>query len=70
MDIVHVQISAANVGYDALRHILEFHFGASGHVWQFYNVPEAVWYAVRKSGAAQAYIVTNVIGIYPAKRII
>ena len=60
----------ANAEYDVLCGVLELKFMRAGHVWRFFDVPESVWYAFCKVDMAQAYFITNIIGIYPAKRII
>jgi len=58
------------VQYDVLTRTLELHFSLNGHVWQFYNVPEVVWYTIRKSGLSKFTVIADMIGIYPAKRIV
>lgn len=59
----------ASAGYDALCGILELEFSQDGQIWQFYDVPETVWYALRQSKAVQTFFNTNIIGIYKSKRI-
>ncbi len=59
----------ASAGYDALCGILELEFLNDGQIWQFFDVPESVWYTFRKSEAVWAFYNTNIIGIYKARRI-
>lgn len=67
---MYVHVMSLDVGYDVLNRVLELHFSLNGHVWQLYNVPEVVWYEIRKSGLAQLAVIADIIGIYPAKRIV
>ena len=56
----------ASAGYDALCAVLELEFLSDGQVWQFYDVPEGVWYEWRKTEAAAAFFHTHIAGKYQA----
>lgn len=59
----------ASAGYDALCAILELEFCSGGEIWQFYDVPEQVWYEWRRTEAAQSFFHTHISGRYVAKQI-
>lgn len=59
-----------SAGYDALNEILELEFQQDGQIWQFYDVPENVWYAFRKTEAVQTFYHTCIIGKFRAEQII
>ena len=59
----------ASAGYDALYAILELEFIPDGQVWQFYDVPEQVWYAWRNTESCISFFHTNIAGKYRAKQI-
>ncbi len=67
MKVIMPEIASAE--YDVLCGVLELEFVRDGHVWRFTDIPEDVWYAFCKTDVAQTYLLTNIIGIYPAKRI-
>lgn len=59
----------ASAGYDALCAVLELEFLTDGQVWQFYDVPECVWYEWRNTEAALAFFHTNIAGKYRSELI-
>ncbi len=58
-----------SAGYDALCATLELEFWPDGQVWQFYDVPEHVWYNWRNTEATHTFFHTNIFGRYAAKKI-
>lgn len=58
----------SSAGYDALCAILELEFLPEGDIWQFYNVPEEIWYEWRQTKEAAAYFHTHIAGRYTARR--
>lgn len=68
---MHVQVIMPEIAYaeyDVMYGVLEVKFRQNGQIWQFYDVPETVWYGFCKSGGLRAYINTNIIGMYPARK--
>ncbi len=59
----------ASAGYDALCAVLELEFVSNGEVWQFYDVPEQVWYEWRKTESCISFFHTNIAGKYRAEQI-
>ncbi|HKM34743.1 MAG TPA: KTSC domain-containing protein [Lachnospiraceae bacterium] len=57
----------SSAGYDAQKQILEIKFSADGQVWQFYDVPEYVWYEWRRVKEMQVYYHTKIFGKYRSK---
>lgn len=64
-----LMLGIASAGYDALCEILELEFSSDGQIWQFYDVPEHIWYEWRKTESALAFFHTNILGKYAAKQI-
>ena len=54
-------------GYDALYQILEIEFSTNRQIWQFYDVPEHVWYEWRSVREMRTYYHTKIFGIYISK---
>ncbi|MCH5275220.1 MAG: KTSC domain-containing protein [Lachnospiraceae bacterium] len=59
----------SGAGYDALYAILELEFLPGGEIWQFYDVPEQVWYEWRQSKEAVVYFHTHIAGRFAARKI-
>ena len=57
----------SSAGYDALCAILELEFLPNGEVWQFYDVPEYIWYEWRQTKEAAVYFHTHIVGRYEAR---
>lgn len=53
----------ASLGYDENTSILEVEFN-SGAVWQYYDVPESVYYDMMNSGSIGKYFHANIRGQY------
>lgn len=59
----------ASAGYDALYAVLELEFASNGEVWQFYDVPEQIWYAWRKTESCISFFHTYIAGKYRAEQV-
>lgn len=64
-----VMAGVASAGYDALCAILELEFQPDGQIWQYYDVPEHVWYDWRKTADSSSFFHTNILGKYEARQI-
>ena len=64
-----VMTAIFSAGYDALCAILELEFLPDGQVWQFYDVPEHIWYDFKKSESADIFFHANIAGQYAARQI-
>lgn len=65
--LVHSKIvmeGLESAGYDALCQILELEFSSDGQVWQFYDVPEAIWYEWRNANDMKTYYHNCIMGKY------
>lgn len=60
----------SGAGYDALCAVLELEFVSGGEIWQFYDVPEQIWYEWRQSREAIVYFHTRIAGRFTARRIL
>lgn len=59
-----------SAGYDALCAVLELEFFPDGEIWQFYDVPEQIWYEWRSAKEAAVYFHLHISGKYAARRIL
>ncbi|MBK8983158.1 MAG: KTSC domain-containing protein [Ignavibacteria bacterium] len=53
----------ASLGYDANISTLEVEFN-SGAVWQYYDVPESIYYDLMNSGSQGKFFHSNIKGQY------
>ncbi len=70
--ITHLKMMTEGIcsaGYDALCQILELKFSVDGQTWQFYDVPEHVWYEWRKVRDMHVYYHTMIAGKYRSKQV-
>ena len=58
-----------SAGYDALCAILELEFFPNGEIWQFYDVPEYIWYEWRQSRETVVYFHTHIVGRFESRHI-
>lgn len=59
---------AASVGYDPNTSTLEIEFKSTGAVWQYYDVPEAVFYEMI-NGSIGKYFHSNIKGQYAESQV-
>ena len=57
-----------SIGYDASTSTLEVEFKNKGAVWQYYDVPENIYYEL-KSGSVGKYFLANIKGHYTESQI-
>ena len=53
----------ASIGYEADTSILEVEFN-SGAIWQYYDVPESIYYDMTNSGSLGKFFHSNIKGHY------
>lgn len=58
-----------SVGYDAQKAVLEIEFRVDGQVWQYYEVPEDLWYCFRNAAFDDLFYYKNISGKYNEKLI-
>ncbi len=69
MDRQIVDSTMANsIGYDAATSVLEVEFKKNGEVWQYYDVPEGVYYEMM-SGSIGRYFQLNIKNQYTGSRV-
>lgn len=59
----------SSAGYNPLCGILELEFSQDGQVWQFYDVPEHVWYEWRNAEKTGIYFHTCISGRYESRQV-
>lgn len=59
---------ATSVGYDTNASILEIEFKSTGAVWQYYDVPESVYYELI-NGSIGRYFHSNIKGQYAESQV-
>jgi hypothetical protein len=63
-----VSSNIASVGYDAEAYVLEVEF-TNGHIYQYFDVPEAVFAELVGSSSLGSYLNTNIRKQYRYTRI-
>lgn len=58
-----------SAGYDAQQQRLEIEFVSDGHICQFENVPEDIWYQFRNHHFPEIFFRNSIMGYYPERRI-
>ncbi|MBU2492663.1 MAG: KTSC domain-containing protein [Bacteroidetes bacterium] len=59
----------ATVGYDSNIAILEVEFKNGGAVWQYYDVPENIYYELMSASSVGKYFYGNIKGQYSENRV-
>ncbi len=59
---------ASSVGYDPTTSTLEIEFRKNGEVWQYFEVPESVYYEMM-SGSIGKYFLANIKTHYAESRV-
>lgn len=65
------QVSSSNIasiGYDAASHVLEVEFH-NGSVYQYYDVPPAVYEALMSAASHGTFLNANIKGVYRYERL-
>jgi hypothetical protein len=58
-----------SIGYDSDNSILEIEFIKGGAVWQYFDVPENIYFEFKASASVGKYFLANIKGSYPESRI-
>ncbi|WP_339786824.1 KTSC domain-containing protein [Paenibacillus sp. FSL R7-0313] len=70
MDRKYVESSMiTNIGYDESQAILEVEFKSNGHVWQYYDVPEYIWFEMNSAPSVGKYFHANIKNTYSESRV-
>lgn len=59
----------ASTGYDALCAVLEVEYLLDGQIWQYLDVPEAIWYALKAAPCPEIFLRLNVVGQYEERNL-
>ncbi len=62
------EIEAA--GYDAQCELLKIKFVCDGEIWQYYGVPEDIWYKLREETSPDAFFHRFIKGRFKETRIL
>ncbi len=70
MDRKYVESSMiTSMGYDFQQAILEIEFKSNGQVWQYFDVPESLWYEMESASSVGKFFHSNIRGIFTENRI-
>ena len=70
MDRKYVESSMiTSMGYDFQQAILENEFKSNGQVWQYFDVPESLWYEMESASSVGKFFHSNIRGIFTENRI-
>lgn len=59
----------SSIGYDSLQAVLEVEFRSNGQIWQYYDVPENIWYEMEAASSVGKFFNLNIKNIYRECRI-
>lgn len=62
-------IVIASAGYDAQCKLLEIEFCHDGQIWQYFDVPEDIWYRFKYEGNPESFFHRYIKGCYAEQRI-
>lgn len=58
-----------SIGYDASQAILEVEFKSNGQIWQYFDVPEYLWYEMNSNGSVGKFLNASIKGLYSESRV-
>lgn len=63
-------LTVASAGYDAQSAILEVEFACDGQIWQYFGVPEELWYRFKRESGPDQFFHNYIKGCFVEKRIL
>ena len=60
----------SSIGYDSASSTLEVEFKSNQQVWQYFDVPEYIWYEFESATSVGKYFNANIKGRYSENRIL
>lgn len=58
-----------SIGYDSKQAILEIEFKKNGQVWQYFDVPEYIWYEMESASSVGKFFSSCIRGVYSENRV-
>lgn len=58
-----------SIGYDFQQAILEIEFKSNGQVWQYFDVPEYLWYEMESTSSVGKFFHANIKGTFAEYRV-
>lgn len=58
-----------SIAYDPTQAILEVEFKSNGHIWNYFDVPEYVWYEMSSASSIGKFFHANIKGTYSESRV-
>lgn len=62
-------VSIAAAGYDAQCMMLEVEFAQDGQIWQYFEVPEELWYTFKRVPSPDDFFHSHIKGSYEERRV-
>lgn len=59
----------AAIDYSPLKKLLEIQFLGENMIYQYFDVPEEIWYALKSSPNMDVYFNAQILGRYPMKKV-
>lgn len=56
-------------GYDLTNSILEIEFKSNGSIWQYFDVPESVYYEMKNADSCGKFFHANIKGEYTESQV-
>ncbi len=57
------------IGYDNTNSILEVEFKSNQQIWQYFDVPEYIWYEFESAESVGKYFLANIKGHFQENRL-
>ena len=58
-----------SIGYDNVNSILEVEFKSNQQIWQYFDVPEFIWYEFEAAVSTGKYFLSGIRGHYRESRV-
>ncbi|MDD4753811.1 MAG: KTSC domain-containing protein [Desulfitobacteriaceae bacterium] len=58
-----------SIGYDSQQAVLEIEFKSNGQIWQYFDIPEYMWYEIEAASSVGKYFHSNIKGAFAENRV-
>lgn len=58
-----------SIGYDFQQSVLEIEFKKNGQIWQYFDVPENLWYEMESASSVGKFFHSNIKGVFTENRV-
>lgn len=58
-----------SIGYDFQQSVLEIEFKSNGQIWQYFDVPEYLWYEMESAPSVGKFFHSNIKNVFNENRV-